>query len=60
MRENFRDAEDRNFGIIGDNVHARGAHLITAHSENVDVRRVLSTRLRGCAAYMSPLASPAE
>ena len=37
MTENFRDADDGHFGIIGDDVNAGGAHLRAAHAEESDV-----------------------
>jgi hypothetical protein len=33
VAEDFRDADDGDFGIIGDNVNASGAHLWAAHAE---------------------------
>ena len=41
MAENFRDAEDGDFGIIGDDINACGAHLRAAHAEERDIHAFL-------------------
>jgi len=37
----FRDAENGYFGVVGDDIGARGAHLRSAHAENFHVRSLL-------------------
>ncbi len=34
MAEDFGDADDGDFGVVGDDVHACGTHLRAAHAEN--------------------------
>ena len=41
MTEDFRDADEGDFGIVGDNVNAGLAHLRTAHAEEGHVRALL-------------------
>ena len=41
MAEDFGDADDGNFGIVGDDVHTRGAHLRAAHAKNFYVGALL-------------------
>ena len=41
VAENFRDADDRDFFIVGDDVNACGAHLRAAHAEESDVHAFL-------------------
>ena len=37
MAEDFGDADDGDFGIVGDDVDASGAHLRAAHAEDFHV-----------------------
>src|SRR5690349_16053762 len=39
--EDFGDADNGDFGIVGDDFDAGGAHLRTAHAENGDVQALL-------------------
>ncbi len=41
MAEDFGDADYRDFGVVGDDVHACGAHLGAAHAEDFDVGALL-------------------
>ena len=41
MAEDFSDADDGDFGVVGDDVDARGAHLWAAHAEYFDVGALL-------------------
>ena len=41
MAENFGDTNDGDFGVVGDDVYARGAHLRTAHAENFYIGALL-------------------
>ena len=60
MAEDFGDADDGDFGVVGDDVHAGGAHLRAAHAEDFYVGALLGGRWRGAAAYMSPESLPVE
>lgn len=44
MAESFRDADDGDFGVVGDDVNARGAHLRAAHAKERDVHAFLQSR----------------
>jgi hypothetical protein len=37
MAQDFGYAYYRDFGIVGDDIYARGAHLWAAHAEDLDV-----------------------
>ena len=41
MAEDFGDADDGDFGVVGDDVYARGAHLRAAHAENFYIGALL-------------------
>ena len=41
MPEDFGDADDGDFGVVGDDVYARGAHLWAAHAENFYIGALL-------------------
>ena len=41
--EHFGDSDDGNFRIIGDDLDARGAHLLPAHAEEVDIETLLQS-----------------
>ena len=48
MAEDFGDADDGDFGVVGDDVHARGAHFRrAAHAEDLHVGAFLGVRWRG-------------
>ena len=41
MAEDFGDADDGDFGVVGDDVNACGAHLWAAHAEDFYVGALL-------------------
>lgn len=44
MAENFRNANDGDFGVVGNDVNAGGAHLRATHAKERDVHAFLQSR----------------
>ena len=52
MAENFRDADNGDFFVIGDDVHACRAHLRAAHAEEGDVHAFLERGGEACGVHI--------